>query len=182
MLINDSKPQRGLMYIENQDDCSLRPQRGLINLVFSIVNANRFLFITIFNFSFISFGYSQLKAHVDTSKIVSTGSYSIFTVPEIYAEYPGGANNMTKHILDVILAKASINSEELDLFISPYIQFVIDEEGNVTNSKIIRSSNIKRIDDLLIETVNSLQKFKPAENGNKKVKQVFNLPLRICFK
>lgn len=182
MLIIDRKPQRGLMFIVNQFDYSLRPQKGRIILRFSIVNMHRYLFIIIFNFCFICFGYSQLKAHADTSKVLSTGSSSTFTVPEISAEYPGGGNNISKYLLDVISKKVSINSEEAELFRSPYIQFVVDEKGSVTNPKIIKSSNVKRIDDILIEAVNSLQKFKPAENNGKKVKQVFNIPLRICFK
>ncbi len=126
-------------------------------------------------FCFISaIGFSQLKAYPDTIET--------FFVPEIAAEFPGGLNKLYKYLTDNFTSKIIIEKDQVDIFKSPYVQWTVDETGKVGEVKIIRSTNVPKIDKLLLDIVESMPLWKPAENEHKKVRQGFKVPVIICFK
>ena len=59
------------------------------------------------------------------------------------------------------------------------VKFVVDENGNVTDAKIIKSIN-KYLDDEALRVVNSMPRWKPGKQNGKPVKVYFTLP--IAFK
>ena len=141
------------------------------------------IFIIVFwIFLFSSNSFAQLKAYSDTSRIKDAITHDIFTVPEISAEFPGGTQKMFKYLMDKFTSKVVISKEDLADFRSPIVRWTVDETGKVTDAKIVKSSNIISVDNLLKDTVSKMPLWKPAENDNKKVKQVFTIPLHICFK
>lgn len=131
---------------------------------------------------FCSNTFAQLKAYQDTTRIKDTVVREVFTVPEISAEFPGGAGKMSKYFLENFMNKLTITQDDLVNFKSPAVRWAVDETGKVIDVKIVKSSMIKSVDDLLIEVTSKMPQWKPAENNHKKVAQVFTIPMSICFK
>jgi len=139
------------------------------------------LFIILFLDHIVSFG--QFKAQTDTCSIGLPISKETYTIPEIQAEYPGGYKKMLEFINQNVTQKINITESELDVFHTPVAQWTIDENGNVIDAKIIRTSNLPKIDSLYLIAIKSMPTWKPAEKYDKKyTRQEFRFPLKICFK
>jgi len=126
--------------------------------------------------------FGQVKAKLDTSKFIASGKTEIGTIPDIAAVYPGGLKQMTKFINDNFVDKISISNAEAQSFQAPVAGWIIDEKGTVTDIKIIRTSNVPKIDKELINTIQKMPQWKPAQTMGQPVKSDFRFPLRICFK
>lgn len=59
------------------------------------------------------------------------------------------------------------------------VKFVVDEEGNVTNPKIVRSPD-QSLSDAALDVINNMPKWKPGEMKGKRVKVSLTLP--VSFK
>lgn len=125
---------------------------------------------------------AQLMARPDTSPIKTVAKPATFTVPEIPAQFPGGVHKLNDHFFKSFTSKVTASENEVVVFHSPVAQWTIDETGKVTDAKIIRSSNITRIDQQFLEAIKSMPAWKPAEHNGKKVRQNSHFPVRICFK
>ncbi|MBL7936678.1 MAG: energy transducer TonB [Bacteroidia bacterium] len=131
--------------------------------------------------SLASFG--QLKAYSDTCYIGLTRTKETFTIPEVQAEYIGGFKKMFDYINQNVTYKVVLTQSEFDIFKTPVAQWTIDETGTVIDVKIIKSSNISKIDNLYLAAIENMPKWKPAEKFDKtKTRQEFRFPLKICFK
>lgn len=93
-------------------------------------------------------------------------------VPEIEAEYIGGHKAMMGYLKE--------NSKnKIPQSISPQqngasVRFSISEDGGVINVRILQSWGDPKIDAILLDLINKMPKWKPAEELNgKKVKQDF---------
>ncbi len=93
-------------------------------------------------------------------------------LPEIEAEYVGGYPQMAKYLKENAIDE--ISETTLKHFQQGAVIFTINEEGEIVNAKISRSSGDPKTDKLLLEAVNKMPKWKPAKNSKGiKVKQVF---------
>ena len=93
-------------------------------------------------------------------------------IPEIEAEYVGGYQQLAKHIKENIINKISDNTPQQ--YQSGIVLFTIDENGEIKDTRISKSSGDLNTDKFLIKSVNKMPKWKPAENSNGiKVKQEF---------
>ncbi len=129
----------------------------------------------------VSFG--QLKAYSDTCSIGLPKTKETFTIPEVRAEYPGGFKKMLEYITINVTQKISVTKSEFDVFNTPVAQWTIDENGNVSEVKIIKTSNITKIDNLYLSAIKGMPTWKPAEKyGKIKTREEFRYPLKICFK
>ena len=102
--------------------------------------------------------------------------YSISVVPEIEAVYSGGNQQMTQYLKENAINK--IPKSKAEQFQITQIRFIVSEEGKITNAKVARTSDDTTIDKLLLEVINNMPNWKPAENSKGiKVKQdfVFNV-------
>ncbi len=102
------------------------------------------------------------------------------TIPAIPAEFPGGKDSLYKYIKNNVLKKVTISND------APAIErvvakFYIDEKGNITNTKIQKTSRHPSIDKLLVDAINAMPKWTPAQNPKgKNVGQEMLFPLNIC--
>ena len=131
---------------------------------------------------FFSNSFAQLKAYENTTGIKDTIIAEDYLAPEISAEFPGGANKMTRYFLENFMNKLAITQDDLVIFKSPAVSWTVDDTGKVVDVKIIKSSNISNVDNLLLDVTVKMPLWRPAENAGKKVKQVFKIPMNICFK
>ena len=102
-------------------------------------------------------------------------TFSLYVVPDKEAEYPGGREQLTKflskavmrNITDTVAAKKPWDA---------VVKFTINEKGEVTSAKIIRTSSNSKIDEWVLEATNNMQTWKPAElSKGKKVGQTISV-------
>ncbi len=98
--------------------------------------------------------------------------FKVFIDPKNEAEYIGGQEALEKYLQEQAIKKIPEGIfENYDL---AAVTFTIDEEGQVINPKLFWSSNDKKIDALLIETIQNMPCWKPAQYSNgTTVKQEF---------
>ena len=103
---------------------------------------------------------------------IGRSNYSASVVPEIEAEYPGGKQLMTQYLKDNAIDKISeTTSKQLQQAI---VRFIVNEEGGIANVQMSKSSGDPETDKLLIEVINKMPKWRPAEDSKGiKVKQEF---------
>jgi len=103
---------------------------------------------------------------------ISKMHYSATAVPEIEAEYTGGLEEMKQYLKENAIEKISEErSKQMPLTL---LRFTVNEAGEIANAKIAVTSGDVKIDNLLLEAINKMPKWKPAENSKGvKVKQEF---------
>lgn len=121
----------------------------------------------------MSFGQNKSKDTIDPNILID---------PDIMAEYPGGTQAYMKYIRDCVLSKINITKEESHSLRTAYSKITITETGKVSNVRIIRSSNIPRLDSLFKSALERMPDWKPALINGKIQSQDFNFPLRIELK
>lgn len=114
------------------------------------------------------------KNAVTAKTEIRTMNFSVMVVPEIEAEYRGGYDQLTKYFKENAINKIfENNSKELP---KGRLRFTVNEEGYIINAHVLESSKDSEIDKLLIDVINRMPKWNPAENSKGvKVKQEFEL-------
>ncbi len=111
----------------------------------------------------------------DRNKTVA-GSTQVTLVPAIEAEYPGGFKQLSAYFAANVMHKIT-DKKELDKILNATIEFTVDEYGEVTNARIAKTTADKRLDNLLLEAINKMPRWKPAaDSKGEKVKQEFTIP------
>jgi TonB family protein len=102
----------------------------------------------------------------------STLKYSTTIVPEIEAEYPSGYEQLTQYIKES--TKIRISEPGSKQFQFAKIKFSVNEEGEIDNAWISQTSGDMKTDELLLQTIYNMPKWKPAQNSKgMKVRQEF---------
>ena len=103
---------------------------------------------------------------------VGTMNYSATLIPEIEAEFIGGDKALKQYLKENAIDKIpAIDPKEALLLI---IRFTINEDGKIVNSKIAKESSYPKTDKLLLNAINKMPKWRPAENSKGiRVKQEF---------
>jgi len=102
------------------------------------------------------------------------------TIPVISAEFPGGKEKLFKYIKTNVTDKVSISKDAppIEKLIA---KFTVDKNGNVTNTKIYKTSGHSSIDKLLLDAINAMPKWTPAQNPKgKNVGQEMLFPIYVC--
>ena len=97
---------------------------------------------------------------------------SVSLVPEIEAEYIGGHNQMLQYLKDKVIN--SIPETTLKQLQLASVKFIVNEEGEIEHAQLSKTSEDQKIDNLLLEAINKMPKWKPAQGSNGlKIKQEF---------
>jgi protein TonB len=97
---------------------------------------------------------------------------------EKMAEFPGGEEAMYEFLSSHIHFTNSAKQNEVEGKV--VLRFIIDESGNITNCKIIRSIGYG-LDEIAAEAVSNMPKWKPAIQGDRKVPVLFTLPVQFSL-
>lgn len=98
--------------------------------------------------------------------------YSATVVPETQAEYYGGYPEMALYLKENAIDK--ISEEASGKFQPAKVEFTVNEEGKIANAQISTTSGDQATDELLLDAVSKMPKWKPAEDSKgRKVKQEF---------
>lgn len=118
----------------------------------------------------------QTKDSYGSRNKIVEGSTAVTIVPAIEAEYPGGLKQLSAYFAGNVLNKITEPAAS-DKIYQAVVKFTVNEDGQIINAKLARTSSDKHIDYLLMEALNKMPKWKPAENANgMKVKQEISIP------
>jgi hypothetical protein len=104
----------------------------------------------------------------------------MFVEPEIQATYPGGLSKLQKYISDNVTCEINLTTDESTILRKVIAKFIIDEKGNTNNVSIIQTSNIPRLDSLLVKALVNMPKWTPATINGKPIRETWTFPLRVC--
>jgi TonB family protein len=105
---------------------------------------------------------------------IETGNmnYSATVVPETEAGYTGGHEQMTQYLKENAMDK--IPDSAFKQLQPVVVRFTVNEEGEIANAEISRESGDPQIDRLLLDVINNMPKWSPAQDsGGKRVRQEF---------
>lgn len=88
---------------------------------------------------------------------------SMTIIPEKEAEFVGGYDKMIAYLQKNI--KGEFSNEILSQLQYSSVVFTVNEEGRTDNIKLINTSGNSEIDELLLNLIGSMPKWKPAENS-----------------
>lgn len=120
---------------------------------------------------------NSITKNMDDGKV----NIALTVVPELEAEYIGGYQKLKSYLKENAILEISKTTPKE--FQHGEVSFTIDEEGNSTNVKLSKPSGDSITDNLLLEAINKMPKWKPAENlDGKKVRQkfIFRMSLSGC--
>jgi len=125
----------------------------------------------------IKFNYKNwANNNLKTDKKIKEGEYLVTVVPETEAKYPGGFKQLTAYVTEIIFNKSS-KTGSFGKIQQAIVKFTVNEEGQVVGTKLFKSSIDPQIDKLILDAINKMPKWKPAENPKGiKVKQEFSIP------
>ena len=106
-----------------------------------------------------------------------SGADTMYFPEEEMAEFPGKQEALYKFIAKNVKYPKECIEKEIEGRV--HVKFVIDQQGNIINSEIIRSVH-PLLDEEALRVVNSMPHWKPAKMEGKPVKVEFKLP--ISFK
>lgn len=123
----------------------------------------------------IKFRYKDTTYAIGSNEKIKTMNFKAAVVPAIEAEFPGGYAQAIVYVKENVIKKIqAIDTSKYTPRMTA--AFVVDEEGNVNNAKIIKSSNNPELDRLLLEQINKMPKWTPATNiKGERVKQEFKI-------
>ncbi len=102
--------------------------------------------------------------------------YRSTVVPDTEAEYTGGQEQLIQYLKENAINK--IEEENSKRTVQALVKFVINEQGEITDVQVSKTSDYPNIDKLLLETITNMPKWKPAQNAKgEKVKQGFEFSL-----
>ena len=112
-------------------------------------------------------------------KALANFSKDIFLVVEEMPEFPGGDLEMRKFIVMNVQYPEEAKEEKISGKV--FVQFVVNEEGNVENVGIARSVD-PFLDKAAMDAVKSMPQWKPGKQRGKNVKVGFVVPINFQIK
>lgn len=102
----------------------------------------------------------------------------VYNVVEVMPEYPGGEDALRKDLSDLV--KYPEEAKKNGITGKVFVTFVVDENGNVTDTKIARGVN-PLLDKESLRVVGLLKTWKPGKEGGKAVKVAYTLPINFAL-
>ncbi len=102
------------------------------------------------------------------------GNQYEYTVMEEPAEYPGGIQEVYKHVSTRMQYPKEARKKGIEGKV--FVEFVLEKDGSVTNVKVIKGIG-GGCDEVAMDAISSLQKWKPGKQRGKPVRQRMVMPL-----
>ncbi len=113
----------------------------------------------------------------DLDNISNMDTLLVYDLPEVAAQFPGGNDSLMRYI-SKNFKYPTINKEDKLNGTKIYVQFIIDKDGKVKNTKIVKGIN-PALDAEALRIVNAMPKWKPAKQADKTVNSRYNLPIQL---
>ena len=115
----------------------------------------------------------------DPDETIKVELDSVYIFVQEMPEFPGGLKAMYQFMGDNI--KYPTISAEAGSQGQAYVNFTIEKNGKITDVKILGGSADKRCKKEAARVVESMPKWKPGEQGGKKVRVSYTLPVRFVL-
>jgi len=102
----------------------------------------------------------------------------VFFIVEDMPEFPGGEAALRRFIANAV--KYPVIAQENGIQGKVYVNFVVDQRGNVTNAKIARGVD-PSLDKEALRVVNNLPKWKPGMQRGKAVRVSYTVPISFVL-
>jgi TonB family protein len=115
--------------------------------------------------------------NAEANRIENRTMHTVLSIiPEREAEYIGGRQRMRRYLNETCVNK--IYENYTIQFERAAVRFTINEKGEVSNSVMSQKSGNADIDQLLLDAINNMPQWKPAETSTgEKVKQEFEFSI-----
>jgi periplasmic protein TonB len=113
----------------------------------------------------------------NNNKVIDPPTSIIYSAPEEMPVFPGGDEALLKYFAEN--TKYPPECKEIGVEGKVLVEFVIDENGNITDVKVVRSVD-KLLDNEALRVIKGMPQWEPGRQGGQKVKVRFGLP--IVFK
>lgn len=102
----------------------------------------------------------------------------VYNLVEDMPEYPGGEEALRKDLTDLV--KYPEEAKKNGITGKVFVTFIVNENGNVTDTKIARGVN-PLLDKESLRVVGMLKTWKPGKEGGKAVKVAYTLPINFAL-
>ncbi len=102
-----------------------------------------------------------------------------FIDPEVMPEFKGGSQAILQYIQDSVKSRAFVTLEESYNMKPAYAKFSISESGKVGHVRIVRSSNLPRVDSLFKSAIEKMPDWIPGSIDGKAKSSEMILPLKL---
>ena len=126
----------------------------------------------------IKFNYRNgaIGNHGNAGKIYE-GEYAVTVIPQTEAEYPGGFKKFTQYFTENVFNKMP-EQPATEKIQQAVLKFTIDEEGQIVDARIAKTSSDPKIDRIILDATNKMPRWIPAQNSmGSKIKQEFSIPM-----
>lgn len=107
-------------------------------------------------------------------------SSQIFTVVEKQPEYPGGMESLYQFIAANINYPEACKEQKISGKV--YVTFVIEEDGSISNIRVLRDPDPEgRLGEEAMRVVSLMPKWKPGAQRGKAVRVQYNLPVNFTL-
>ena len=112
-----------------------------------------------------------------TSQVDSTVSTEVYDIVEVMPEFSGGNQKMYDFLLENI-EYPQIMSES-NFTGKVFYQFVVNENGSLSNFKLLRSCGITELDNEALRVLKIMPNWSPGKLQQKEVKVRYIIPIRF---
>jgi len=102
----------------------------------------------------------------------------IFFEVDVMPEYPGGKEGVKTFIMENVKYPEKAKKNKISGKV--FVQFIVDENGEVTNAKVIRAVS-PELDEEALRVINSMEKWTPGKEKGKPVKVQFTVPIQFAL-
>lgn len=100
----------------------------------------------------------------------------VFLFPQVMPEFPGGEVALLKYLSSSV--KYPVIAQENGIQGKVYVSFIIDENGQICDAKVLRGVDIS-LNDEALRVVCKMPKWKPGKQAGKAVKVRYNVPINF---
>lgn len=102
----------------------------------------------------------------------------VFTLVEESPKFPGGDEARTKYLSSNVIYPQEARAKGIEGTV--YMTFIIEEDGSVTDVKVLRGVN-ELIDKAALDAVSGMPKWEPGKQKGKPVAVQFNMPIKFSL-
>lgn len=104
---------------------------------------------------------------------------TVFIDPEVMPEFKGGNKALMRYLQDSVKSRAFVTLDESYSLKPAYAKFNISESGKVGHVRIVRCSNVPRVDSLFKSAIEKMPDWIPGSFEGKPKSAEMNLPLKL---
>lgn len=118
--------------------------------------------------------------HKEYLRLVQKLNNEVYSIAEVMPEYPGGISEM--YLFFSKSTKYPKKAKKKGWEGKSYLNFIINENGEITFPKIVKSSGYDILDEEALRVIKSMPNWSPGSQNGKNVLVSINIPLNFTLK